>query len=210
MPFLPILVSRSWDWIEAWAYATIYIAGFVISRLLATWRHPDILAERARFMQHKNAKTWDKRLVPLMGITGIATLVVTGLDKLFDWSPGFSSLIKILSLIVLTAGYTLGSYALIENRFFSGMVRIQSERGHKVVSSGPYRWIRHPGYAGALLTYLVTPLLLDSLWAVIPTVVTSILLLYRMYLEDVTLKNELNGYSDYMERVRFRVLPGVW
>lgn len=210
MPILPILVSRSWDWIEAWAYAAIFIAGFVVSRLLASQRHPDIIAERAKFMQHKNAKAWDKRLVPLMGITGIATLVVAGLDKLLDWSPGFSSLIKMLSLIVLIAGYALGSYALIENRFFSGMVRIQSDRDHKVVSSGPYRWIRHPGYAGALLSYLVTPLLLDSLWAVIPTVATLIVLLYRTYLEDVTLKNELNGYSDYMNRVRFRVLPGVW
>jgi protein-S-isoprenylcysteine O-methyltransferase Ste14 len=104
----------------------------------------------------------------------------------------------------------LGSYALIENRFFSGMVRIQSDRGHQVVSGGPYRWIRHPGYAGGLLTYLATPFLLDSSWAVIPAVLTAIVLLVRTRLEDTTLSNELPGYSDYARRVRFRILPGIW
>jgi protein-S-isoprenylcysteine O-methyltransferase Ste14 len=99
---------------------------------------------------------------------------------------------------------------LIENRFFSGMVRIQTDRGHRVVSSGPYRWIRHPGYAGALLTYLATPLLLDSSWAMIPAVLTAMLLLYRTRLEDATLRAELPGYSEYARRLRSRILPGVW
>jgi protein-S-isoprenylcysteine O-methyltransferase Ste14 len=210
VPLLPLLISRYWDWLEAWAYAVISMAGFVISRLLAARRHPDIIAERARFMQHEDTKTWDKRLIPILGIAGIATVVVAGLDELLGWSPGFSSFTKTLSLIVLIAGYALGSYALIENRFFSGTVRIQTDRGHQVVSGGPYRWIRHPGYAGGMLTYLATPLLLDSSWAMIPAVLSAITMLYRTNLEDATLKNELHGYSDYMQHVRFRVLPGVW
>lgn len=210
IPFLPLLISWRWDWWEAWIYAIIGILGFAISRVLAARRHPDLLAERARFMQHENAKPWDKLLAPLLGIGGGLVLLVAGLDALFDWSSTFSSPVKILSLVIILAGYALGSYALIENRFFSGMVRIQTDRGHQVVSSGPYRWMRHPGYAGALLTYLATPLFLDSLWAFLPAVFITILLVIRTGLEDRVLQDELEGYRDYARRVRYRLLPRVW
>ena len=161
IPFLPLLISWHWDWWEAWVYAIIGILGFAISRLLAARRHPDLLAERARFMQHADAKSWDKVLAPLVGLGGGLVPLVAGLDARFGWSPEFSLPLEIASLVVILAGYALASYALIENRFFSGMVRIQTDRGHQVVSSGPYRWMRHPGYAGALLTYLATPFFLD-------------------------------------------------
>jgi protein-S-isoprenylcysteine O-methyltransferase Ste14 len=118
--------------------------------------------------------------------------------------------VKILALIILLAGYALGSYALIENRFFSGMVRIQADRGQQVVSSGPYRWVRHPGYAGALWSYLAMPLFLDSAWAYLPVVFLTIVLVIRTALEDRTLQDELQGYRDYTKRVRYRLLPGVW
>ncbi|OGO15016.1 MAG: hypothetical protein A2Y93_11540 [Chloroflexi bacterium RBG_13_68_17] len=117
---------------------------------------------------------------------------------------------RIVALVIILAGYALASYALIENRFFSGMVRIQSDRGHKVVSSGPYRWMRHPGYAGALLTYLATPLLLDAPWAFLPVVFIAIVLVIRTRLEDGTLQDQLEDYRDYARRVRYRLLPGVW
>jgi len=90
------------------------------------------------------------------------------------------------------------------------MVRIQTEREQQVVSSGPYRWIRHPGYAGALLTYLVTPIFLDAIWAFIPAAFLGIALVIRTELEDRTLQDELKGYDDYARRVRYRFLPGVW
>ena len=210
IPFLPLLISGRWDWWEAWVYALICILGFAISRMLAARRHPDLLAERARFMQHENAKPWDRLLAPLVGLGGGLIPLVAGLDALFDWSPPFSLPIKILSLIIILAGYALGAYALIENRFFSGMVRIQADRGHQVVSSGPYRWLRHPGYAGALLAYLTTPLFLDSRWAFLPAVFLTIVLVIRTDLEDRALQDELAGYGDYARRVRYRLLPGVW
>jgi protein-S-isoprenylcysteine O-methyltransferase Ste14 len=210
IPFLPLLISWRWDWWEAWVYAIIGILGFAISRVLVARRHPDLIAERARFMQHENAKSWDKLLALLLGLGGGLVLLVAGLDALFDWSPTFSLPVKIPSLAIILAGYALGSYALIENRFFSGMVRIQTDRGHQVVSSGPYRWMRHPGYAGALLTYLATPLFLDSYWAFLPTVFITILLIIRTALEDRFLQDELEGYRDYAGRVRYRLLPGVW
>jgi len=210
IPFLPLLISLRWYWWEAWVYATVYILNFAISRVLAARRHPDMVAERARSMQHENAKHWDKLLAPFLGLGGVLVMVVAGLDALFEWSLTFSLLLKILSLLIILAGYGLGSYALIENCFFSGMVRIQTDRDHQVVSSGPYRWLRHPGYAGALLTYLATPFFLDSLWAILPTISICILMVVRTALEDRFLQNELKGYHDYSMRVRYRLLPGIW
>jgi len=210
IPFLPLLISWRWDWWEAWVFAIICILGFAISRVLAARRNPDLLAERARFMQHEDAKPWDKILAPLVGLGGGLIPLVAGLDALLDWSPKFSLPVKILSLVIILAGYALGSYALIENRFFSGMVRIQTDRGQQVVSSGPYRWVRHPGYAGALWSYLAMPLFLDSGWAFLPAVFLTIFLVIRTSLEDRFLQDELEGYRDYAKRVRYRLLPGVW
>jgi protein-S-isoprenylcysteine O-methyltransferase Ste14 len=210
LPFLPLLISRQWDWWEAWIYAIVSILGFVISRILAARRHPDIIAERARTMQHEDTQAWDKKLAPMAGLGGGLVLVVVGLDELLGWSASFSLPIKIIALIAILLGYALGSYALIENRFFSGVVRLQTDRGHQVVSSGPYRWMRHPGYAGALLTYLAIPLFLDSSWAFLPTVFISIVLIMRTHLEDRFLQDELVGYRDYAIRVQYRLLPGIW
>ncbi len=150
-PFLPLLISQQWDWWQAWVYAIVSILGFVISRALAARRHPDLLAERARMLRHEDAKPWDKTLAPLVGLGGAMIPLVAGLDALFGWSAGFSLPIEVLALAAILVGYALGSHALIENAYFSGMVRIQTDRGQRVVSSGPYRWVRHPGYVGALL-----------------------------------------------------------
>jgi len=210
VPFLPLLISRRWGWWEAWVYAAIGILGFVVSRALAARRHPDLLAERARFLQHADAKAWDKTLAPLLGLGGGLLPLVAGLDARFGWSLAFSLPVKIGALVVILAGYALASYALIENRFFSGMVRIQAERGHTVVAGGPYRWIRHPGYAGALWSYLATPLFLDAAWAFLPALLLALVLIVRTALEDKALQEELAGYREYARRVRYRLLPGAW
>ena len=210
VPFLPLLISGRWNWWEAWVYGLNGVLGFAISRALAARRHPDLLAERARFLQLKDAKPWDKFLAPFLGLGGGLLPLTVGLDALFGWSTPYSLPAKIAALAAILAGYALASYALIENRFFSGMVRIQTERGHQVVSSGPYRWLRHPGYAGALLSYLATPIFLDSQWAFLPALLLLIILVVRTFLEDRFLQNELSGYREYARRVRFRLLPGVW
>lgn len=210
IPFLPLLISRSWDWWEAWVYGFINIAGFAVSRALAARRYPDLIAERAQFMRHENVFHWDKILAPMVGLGGALIPLVAGLDKLLAWSPAFGMPVKIIALVIILAGYILGSYALIENRFFSGMVRIQSDRGHQVISSGPYRWMRHPGYTGAIWLYLATPFFLDSGWVFIPAGFLVALLVIRTALEDKALRVELKGYSDYAYRVRYRLMPGVW
>jgi protein-S-isoprenylcysteine O-methyltransferase Ste14 len=212
VPLLPLLISWRWEWWEAWAYAALCILGFAISRMLAARRNPGLLAERARFLQHEDAKPWDKALAPLLGLGGALIPLVAGLDARFGWSPAPASgaAIKWVSLFLMVVGYAWGSYALIENRFFSGMVRIQTDRDHHIVSSGPYRWMRHPGYAGALLSYLATPALLNSLWTFLPAVFMAVVLVVRTSLEDRTLQEELAGYREYAGRVRYRLLPGVW
>jgi len=204
------LIAGRWGWWEAWAYAILSIASFAISRALAARRHPDLIAERAQHMQQENIKPWDKRLAVWLMLGGILVLLVAGLDAPFGWSFAFGWPVKLLALVVILAGCALSSYALIENRFFTSTVRIQTERGHRVVSSGPYRWVRHPGYAGRLLAYLATPLLLDAPWAFIPTLLVVALTIVRTALEDRTLQEEPDGYRDYARQVHYRLLLGVW
>jgi protein-S-isoprenylcysteine O-methyltransferase Ste14 len=209
-PFLPMIVSGQWRWWEAWVYALLSIVGFVASRALAARRNADILMERSRSIELQGAKSWDKILAPMLAFGSLLILVVAGLDKSNGWSLPFSLNAKIISLVVIVLGFVFGSWALIENRFFSGVVRIQTDRGHHVVTTGPYRIVRHPGYAGALWTYLAMPVLLDSLWAFIPALLLIGVLVLRTSLEDRTLQAELPGYADFAKKTRYRLFPGIW
>ena len=190
MPFLPLLLSWHWDWREAWVYAIVSILGFAISRMLAAQRHPDLITERIRFAHHENDKPWDRLLAPLVVLDLILIPLVAGLDARWGWSPPCPVPTKILSLVLIVAGYVWGSHALLENRFFTLMVRIQTERAHQVVSSGPYRWMRHPGYAGTLLASLATPVFLDSRWAFLRAVFLMVVLVIPTALEDQVLQEE--------------------
>ena len=209
-PFIPMIISSQWDWWQAWAYSIASILAFVFSRLIVARKHPDLIAERARFMQAKDTKPWDKVLAPLLGLGSILILVVAGLDQTYGWSSAFSTGVNIIALFGIVIGYGFSSWALIENRFFSGTVRIQTERGHHVISTGPYRIMRHPGYAGGLFGYLFIPLLLDSLWAFIPAVLLVIVMVTRTALEDKTLQAELPGYSEFAQKTKYRLIPGIW
>jgi protein-S-isoprenylcysteine O-methyltransferase Ste14 len=215
-PFIPLIISAQWDWWQAWAYAIASILAFVLSRLLVARKHPDLIAERARFMDAKDTKPWDKILAPLLGLGSILILVVAGLDKYYGWSPAptvdpsASLRASLVALIGLILGYGFSSWALVENRFFAGTVRIQTERGHHVISTGPYRIVRHPGYAGGLLGYLLIPLLLDSLWAWIPTILLAVVMVVRTSLEDKTLQAELPGYREFAGKTKYRLFPGIW
>jgi protein-S-isoprenylcysteine O-methyltransferase Ste14 len=209
-PFLPMIISGQWGWWEAWAYALLSILGFILSRALAARRHPDILVERARSIELQDAKSWDKILAPALAFGSLLILVVAGLDRVYGWTNPYPLSARIVALVVIVLGFILGSWALIENRFFSGVVRIQKDRGHHVVTTGPYRLVRHPGYAGALWTYLAIPVLLDSNWAFIPALLLLGVLVLRTALEDRTLQAELPGYAEYARQVRYRLTPGIW
>jgi protein-S-isoprenylcysteine O-methyltransferase Ste14 len=113
-------------------------------------------------------------------------------------------------MVVMALGYALFLWAMASNAFFAEGVRIQRERGHTVTAGGPYRYVRHPGYVGAILSQAATPFLLGSAWALIPTAASAALYVARTYLEDKTLREELPGYKEYAQQIRYRLLPGVW
>ena len=198
-----------WAW--GWVYVGLSLAVTLASRLIVLRTSPDLLQERARFVQAEGVKPWDRWLMPLVGLIGPMSLaLVAGLDHRFGWSPVLPAWQPWGGLVLVVLGYAWATWALAVNRFFSAVVRIQSERGHVVIDTGPYRWMRHPGYAGGALSYLAAPLLLGALWALVPAALTTIALVARTALEDRTLRQELLGYADYARRVRFRLLPGLW
>jgi protein-S-isoprenylcysteine O-methyltransferase Ste14 len=136
--------------------------------------------------------------------------IVAGFDHYFGWSPEFPIWLNILGFILITFGYAFASWAIIENRFFSSVTRIQKERGHVVCDSGPYRIVRHPGYAGNIPPLVGIVLALGSVWTLIPAIIALIITVIRTTLEDRTLEEELPGYRDYVRRVRYRLIPGVF
>jgi protein-S-isoprenylcysteine O-methyltransferase Ste14 len=210
IPFSPLWISWRWTWWQAWVYGGLLVVTFIVSRALSATRHPDLLEERANSLQAENVKPWDKVLAPLMAF-GIAFItVIAGIEQRISAADTFNLTVEMIALAVIIIGYIVASYALYENKFFSGVVRIQTERDHQVVSSGPYRVVRHPGYSGALLTYLATPFFLDSMWALLGVLAFTVITVIRTRLEDQTLQAELDGYADYAGRVRYRLLPGVW
>ena len=209
-PMLPILITWRWSWWQAWVYYALLVLAFILSRYLANRRHPDILQERASYMEHKDTQSWDKLLSPLTAFSSVFIVLVAGLDRRFNWSDDFSLFMNWIGIFLVIGGIALASYALIVNRFFSGTVRLQEERGHHPVTDGPYRWMRHPGYSGSLLLFLGIPLLLGSAWAYLVVVIALVILIIRTRLEDQFLQENLAGYKQYAQRVRFRLLPGIW
>jgi protein-S-isoprenylcysteine O-methyltransferase Ste14 len=169
------------------------------------------MAERARALKASDVKKWDKVLGPLMALTLYFPLViVAGLDHRFGWSPMFPTWLNITGIFLIALGYAFAAWALAENRFFSSMMRIQTDRGHVVCDSGPYRIVRHPGYAGNLLSMPGIVLALSSEWTLIPVGVALVVAVIRTALEDRTLQEELPGYREYTSRVRYRLFPGVY
>lgn len=211
VPLLPMVVSGRWDWWEAWVFALVLFLGFVLSRALAARRHPGLLAERAGSFGREDAKPWDRVLAPAMALGGLVVPLVAGLEERFGWTPEpYGPPVKAAAIAALVLAYAFASWAMIENAFFSGVVRLQTDRGHTVCTSGPYRWVRHPGYAGSVGSYVAMPLILDSAWAFVPVALLLAVTIVRTRLEDRTLQEELPGYRDYARRVRCRLFPGIW
>ena len=208
-----VLLICGWDfgWWQAWVFSLLIVVSSIAGRIWAERRHPGLLAERAKFEKAPDVKPWDKVLAPLMAVSlSFPLAIVAGLDHRFGWSPVFPTWLNILGFILIELGYAFAVWALVENRYFSGVVRIQTERGHTVCASGPYRIVRHPGYAGNILPLPGIVLALGSVWTIIPATVALIITVIRTALEDRTLQEELPGYRDYARRVRYRLIPGIY
>jgi protein-S-isoprenylcysteine O-methyltransferase Ste14 len=207
-----LLISAGrWDWWEAWAYTITGLLVLLGSRWFMLRKFPDLALERSQAQDMDNVKDWDRFLMPFTALIGpFMGWVVAGLDQRFGWTPELPDGIQIVGLVVIQLGSLLGTWAMVTNRYFSSHVRIQTDRGHTVVDEGPYQFIRHPGYAGGLISWLATPVFFSSYWIMIPMILVMIASLIRTSREDQTLLEELPGYKEYAQKVRYRILPGIW
>ena len=208
-----ILLICGWDlgWWQAWLYSMLFLAAGIGGRMWAEQRHPGLTAERQNIENIQNAKAWDKVLAPLMAVSiSFPMVIVAGLDHRYNWSSEFPLWLIVTGFILISLGYAFAAWAMVENRFFSSVVRIQTERGHVVCDSGPYRFVRHPGYAGIIIPLFGIVLALGSVWTLIPATVALIIAVIRTVLEDQALQEELPGYRDYARRVRYRLIPGIY
>lgn len=211
IPLILLLSAGDLNWWEAWVYSLLILVIGIGGRMWAEQRHPGITAERQSKEIFHNAKAWDKVLAPLMAVSVVFPMViVAGLDHRYNWSPEFPLWLSVTGFIFIAFGYAFAEWALVENRFFFSVVRIQTERGHVVCDTGPYRFVRHPGYAGNILALFGIVLALSSVWTLIPALVALIISVIRTALEDQTLQQELPGYRDYTQHVLYRLIPGVY
>lgn len=211
VPLALLACGGDFGWWQAWTYAVLIVGTGIGGRIWALRQHPDLMAERQNVENIQNAKAWDKVLAPLMALSIVFPLViVAGLDHRYGWTTAFPSWLMVLGFILIALGYAFATWAFAENRFFSSVVRIQTERGHVVCDTGPYRIVRHPGYAGNIPPLLGIVLALGSAWTLIPAAAALIITVIRTALEDRTLQDELLGYRDYVQRVRYRLIPWIY
>lgn len=193
-------------WPMAWAFLLVYV-GFAVVALLAV--SPSLLAERSRLLA-KGERGDVVLSIAFALLLYPGTLIACGLDRRFGWSAPLPVLAQASALGLFVAGYGFALWAMRANPFFSTVVRIQSERGHRLVDRGPYQWVRHPGYAGAVIAHLALPVSLGSWCGLAPAVLGCVVVALRIVGEERTLRSGLAGYPEYVLRVRWRLVPGVW
>jgi protein-S-isoprenylcysteine O-methyltransferase Ste14 len=202
-----VLAGRVNYW-QGWLFVAAYLSFLVLTLVLLSGSK-DLLKERLR--PGPGTKWWDRLFVAAYVPASLSTVAVAALDAgRFRWTGRLPPALYLISYLLLFLAYAAVVWAMRTNRFFSRVVRIQTDRGHYVVRNGPYRFVRHPGYLAGSFSLFTMPLALGSLWALIPAALAVILIIIRTYLEDNTLQNELPGYADYAKKVKFRLLPGLW
>lgn len=192
-----------------WSWAWIFIlTGVIILIINAMVLPKEVIEERGK--KKENVKKWDKILTtinifPLLGI-----YILSGLDYRFHWTNDLSSGIHIIGLSLVFLGSMIFTWAMVSNKFFSTMVRIQDDRDHKVATKGPYKYVRHPGYVGFIIMCVATPVSLGSLYALTMAILVGIIFIIRTKLEDKTLTAELSGYKEYSKQVKYKLIPFLW
>jgi protein-S-isoprenylcysteine O-methyltransferase Ste14 len=205
----PALLAGHWDLPSVWALFGIY-AGFLLLAWSAIFRKdPDLLRERQQ--SGPGAKEWDRIWLVIYSVFLSGTLIVAILDVgRFHWSDRVPAWLQVSGFLGFAASLVFIGWAMAENTFFSEVVRIQHDRAHRVVTTGPYRLVRHPGYLGNAVAWPCSALAIGSWWALLPAGVVIALYVVRTALEDRTLQQELDGYVEYTQQVRYRLVPGVW
>lgn len=206
---LPFAGAGTVTWTEGWAFIIIQFTSWAIMTLWLKKNNPELLMVRAE-VWNRAVKPWDKIIVTLLIAGFLLLLVIPGVDAVrYRWSHVPLPL-EIVGFIGIVLSNGLMSWALKTNPYSSAAVEIQRERGHKVITTGPYQYVRHPMYSGAILMVIVIPLALGSLITLVPATLLVLVVVVRTYLEDKTLHEDLDGYAVYAEKVKYRLIPRVW
>ena len=202
------VASNRPGWLWAWVFIGICVSSATVNSFFMLRTSPETIAERGRARLTKN---WDRIVSGLWALAiFLAVPLVAGLDARLGWMQGLNPAYNVAGALLLATGLGVGGWAMISNTYFSTAVRIQTDRGHTVCRSGPYRFVRHPGYAGFVLQSLGTPILLGSFWALIPGLAAAALMVTRTAIEDRMLQSELPGYPEFVQEVKYRLIPRIW
>ncbi len=195
-------------WAAGWWYIGLYVLMLAAASFIMIPNRREVIEERSKGAQ--GGKRWDHWLTQLMIIPTLGLLVLAGLDQRWSWTPPLPTWVRLSGGVLFLLGYALVLWAMYANKFFSQVVRIQSERGHVAVTSGPYQIVRHPGYLGMTTSMLGAVLLLDSPYGLVCFLLYLVLIILRTRLEDRTLLAELPGYPEFAARTKSRLVPGLW
>lgn len=210
-PAILFLLAGDWRWIEGWVFSANFLAMCFSTLIYLYFHDPELLKERFGSPVQETQKRWDKVLLLLFFVEFIVWFALMPLDaRRFGWSPAFPVWVKVLGTLFLVLSSFVLFAALKENTFAAPVVKMQKERGQKVVSTGLYGIVRHPMYAGAVLLFIGTPLVLGSVIGLVGGLVLIVTIAARSLGEEAMLKQELEGYSDYMRRVKWRMIPFVF
>jgi protein-S-isoprenylcysteine O-methyltransferase Ste14 len=195
------------SFVWGWVYLGVAVISLFFGAIYVLKHNPQAINERGR--PAEGQKNWDKTLMLIYTPLFIAVYVVSGLDARFGWSA-VPLWLHLVGVVLSLAGSALTYAAMAHNKFLSMYVQVAQERGHRVATEGPYRYIRHPMYLSLVLSWPALALLLGSYWALIPGLSAAAIIVIRTVLEDRTLQAELPGYTEYARQVRYRLIPGIW
>lgn len=209
---LLFLGAGSMQWVWGWVCVGVYTLCWAGLSLALAIYNPELLNRRGQRVKRATlgTKGWDLVLLSIYFVIILLQPLIAGFDWRYSWSPAVSPLAYIVGNILLSIGFIPLTWAMIANRNFEPTVRIQEKDFHRVATSGPYRIVRHPGYAGLVIQLLAFPLAVGCWTAFVPGVIGVVVFIIRTYLEDRTLQKELPGYTEYAEHTRYRLIPGVW
>jgi protein-S-isoprenylcysteine O-methyltransferase Ste14 len=208
---LLFFIAGDWHWMEGWIFTAIYIAGSLWIVIYLYLADPDLLNERFKAGAQKGQSTFDRIILMMIVVAYTTWYVLMPLDaKRFHWSPEFPFWIKAAGAVCVALMFVIFFFTFKENSFAAPVVKIQEERGQKVISTGVYGIVRHPLYAGGIFLFLGAPMLLGSLWGLIPGVALIVILAVRSISEEETLKQGLEGYDNYLKKVRWRFIPYIF
>ena len=210
-PALILLLSGDWLWIEGWIFNIWFMALCATVIIYLYRKDPALLAERYKKPGTANQKGWDKYVVYGLVLAFTLWIVIMPLDaRRYGWSPEIPIWLKIMGGIALLVSSFLFYRSYVDNTFLSPLVRVQTDRKQRVVSTGVYGFVRHPMYLGGILMFIAVPHLLGSLYGDIIGWLISFLIVARIIGEERLLVKELEGYADYKKKVKYRLIPFVW